>query len=300
MNEKQRKLEVVCRKASSQDTPAVMELTRQIWDGDDYIPEVWQDWLADPCGQLAVAEYLGQVVGLGKLTLLHPGSWWLEGLRVDPAYEGRGVATQLETYLMADWLKHGDGMIRLGTASTRTAVHRLCAHSGFEKVGEFTTFAAAALDGTPSFRPLTGDDVPAAVEFSLAAGSLQFSWGLMDLSWQWTEPAASHLAQAVQRGQAWWWREKKGVLCLIRDIDDKEGGRPVIQLAACRQEDIGELLQDYRRLAGGLGFQKAAWLAPVHAGLFSQLESAGFVREWDMSLWIFARKHPSAGGVLRA
>lgn len=295
MNDRHNRLEVVCRKASPQDTLAVMELTRQIWDGDDYVPEVWQDWLADPQGQLAVAEYQGQVVGLAKLTLLVSGRWWLEGLRVDPAYEGRGVATQIQEYLMGDWLAHGDGIVRLGTASTRTAVHRLCAHYGFEKMGEFSFFSGDSLEGAPSFQPLTAADVSLAVEFAQAAGSLQFSWGLMDLGWQWTEPAAPHFLDAVQRQQAWWWGEKRGVLCLMRDVEDKVEQRPVIQLAACREEDIGEMLVDVRRLTGRLGSKTVAWLAPLHADLLSHLDGAGFAPDSDLSIWIFFREHPAAG-----
>jgi ribosomal protein S18 acetylase RimI-like enzyme len=77
------------------DTPEVMELTRTIWDGEDYVPHVWWEWFLDPRGLLAVAEYGGMVVGLGKLTQLSERDWWMEGLRVHPDFERRGIASHL-------------------------------------------------------------------------------------------------------------------------------------------------------------------------------------------------------------
>jgi hypothetical protein len=32
---------IVCRPALPKDTPDVMELTRTIWEGEDYVPKVW-------------------------------------------------------------------------------------------------------------------------------------------------------------------------------------------------------------------------------------------------------------------
>lgn len=105
----QEKLTVVCRPARQSDTQEVMELTSTIWEGDDYVPKVWQDWLADPEGILAVAEHEDRVIGLGKLTLLAPGEWWLEGLRTHPDFEGHGVASHLHEYLLNFWLQNGKG-----------------------------------------------------------------------------------------------------------------------------------------------------------------------------------------------
>jgi hypothetical protein len=46
---------LVCRPALPKDTPDVIELTRTIWGGEDYVPVVWAEWLEDYEGTLAVA-----------------------------------------------------------------------------------------------------------------------------------------------------------------------------------------------------------------------------------------------------
>jgi GNAT superfamily N-acetyltransferase len=138
-------LPVVCRPARPSDTGDVLELTRTIWDGHDYVPEVWDAWLSDPQGLLAVAEYQGRVLGLGKLTRLSGEDWWLEGLRVHPEYQGRGIASQINDYLLAHWLHTGSGALRLATNSERVQVHHMCQRNRFTKVAEFTWYVAPSL-----------------------------------------------------------------------------------------------------------------------------------------------------------
>ena len=78
----------------------MIQITRQIWEGDDYVPKVWSEWLFDPEGLLAIAEFKGKVVGFGKLTKLSQHDWWLEGLRVHPQFEGNRIASRLHQYLL--------------------------------------------------------------------------------------------------------------------------------------------------------------------------------------------------------
>ena len=124
----------------------MLELSSHIWEGHDYIPFIWQDWLADPNGLLCVVEYGSRIVGFAKLTRLSASQWWLEGLRVHPAYEGRGIASHINDYLLEYWLRHGDGFVRLATSSERVKVHRMCAHRGFVKIGEYSFYGAPVLD----------------------------------------------------------------------------------------------------------------------------------------------------------
>ncbi len=98
---------LVCRPALPADTADVMELTRTIWQGEDYVPAVWAEWLEDCQGWLAVAQYGVHVVGLCKLSRLGAGEWWLQGLRVHPEHEGRGFASRLHDYLMGAWEQAG-------------------------------------------------------------------------------------------------------------------------------------------------------------------------------------------------
>lgn len=296
------KLDLLCRPATAGDTPEMMELTRLIWDGEDYVPLVWAGWLKDPHGRLAVAEiasgeHAGRVVGLGKLTRLGPSDWWLEGLRTHPQFEGRGVASALYGYLMQTWLNAGRGTLRLATSSTRFAIHHLSERSGLIRVGEFSSFQAVpSAPDRQRFRALSLPEAAAALDFARRSPSLALSGGLIDLSWQWMAPDLAQVEAAARRSMAWWWQPAQagdqGLLLLSEDREAQDGSTQ-IELLACPLEAIRPLLDDFRRLAGALGYRQATWAAPLHPVLLPVLQAAGFQRVWDGSVYIFARLHPT-------
>ena len=301
---------LVCRPALPKDTPEVLELTRTIWEGEDYVPHVWPEWLADPGGLLAVAEYGGRVAGLGKITRLGADEWWLEGLRVHPELEGRGIASHLHDYLTGYWERCHSGVIRLATASFRKPVQHLCERSGFRKVGEYTSYAAPALEpppgggSGPAFYALSLADVAEALDFIEQSPQLPGSAGLMDIGWQWAAPSLDYLEEAIQRGQAWWWRrgrrrnQRERRALLLANEDQEEGGEGLflrLQLLACPGEDLNTCLLDFRVLAGASGYAKVTWMAPLDPGLAATLQAAGFHRDWDASLYLYEKVHPTKG-----
>ena len=292
---------LVCRPALPKDTPAVLELSSHIWEGEDYVPRVWQDWLDDPQGLLVVAEYAGRIVAVGKLTRQLAESWWLEGLRVHPDFQGKGVATHVFSYLHDHWLEHGSGVIRLSTVSSNLPVHRMCARLGFTHIVDFTPFRAPALPDfdANAFELLSEAQTDLAVSIAQstqgrpAGQSLWFSRGLMDLGWVWVELNAHHLAKVAQQGRLWAWRGRQGVLSAWPEVDDGPTA-PYLMLAACPIELLPEMLLDYRRLAGQQGYGQAGWNAPLHPDLVSILATTGFSRYWeDGSVFIFEKRHPN-------
>lgn len=290
---------LVCRPALPKDTPEVMELTRTIWHGEDYVPYVWGEWLANPQGLLAVAEYGGQVVGLGKLTKLTEREWWLEGLRVHPDFERRGIASHLNDFLLDYWQRNGAGVLRLVTASNRIPIHRICERTDFQKIGEFTPFVAPTVDlksagqNEISFSLIDESQIEEGTDFILASPMLALSAGLMDLGWQWVPPSPERIRLAIDRQQAYWWSNRRGIL-LISEDDESFFQTSMIRLLACQKEELVEMLQHYRRLAGKLGFMQVGWFAPLQPEVERLLNQAGFQREWDASLFVFEKRHPKS------
>ncbi len=285
---------LVCRPALPQDTSDVMELTRTIWEGEDYVPGAWLGWLQDANGLLAVAQYGPRVVGLGKLSCLAAGEWWMQGLRVDPAYEGRGIASRLHDYILRYWVENGEGVLRLSTASFRASVQHLCYRTGFQKVAEFTPFGAAALLAEGSSFLYVPPEEAAQVFTAVAENEIVLrSRRLMDWGWQWVSLSPERLSEAAQTGRLWRWRggETTATGELVARGDEDENALAA-ELLACQRENLVELLLDFRRLAGALGYSKAAWFAPLGAGLEANLESAGYEREWEASVYVYEKQHP--------
>ena len=278
---------VVCRPALRKDTEEVMELSSHIWDGGDYIPMVWEDWLVDPDGFLGVAEMGGHVVGIFKLTKFTDREWYLEGLRVHPDVQGRGIAAHIHDYVVETWRRMGSGIIRLTTGSYNVKVHQMCERTGFKRISEFKPYRAPCLpEGTNNFTHLNIEEASGAMEFVVNNSTHALSWGLINLGWVYADPQLKHIHEAIGDKHAWWWNGRRGFLSIWEDEEDG-GFEPGIQLVACQAGDLLELLVDYRRLMGEMGYKSAGWVAPNQPEVVSSLKEAGFKQSWDKSLYIF-------------
>jgi len=84
------------RKLTHQDYDDVAEICKDIWEGTDYLPEVFHKWV-DSKGLFlgAVDTDTNKVIGTDKYSILYDGTGWLEGLRTHKDYRGRGIGREL-------------------------------------------------------------------------------------------------------------------------------------------------------------------------------------------------------------
>ena len=280
---------VVCRPALPFDTADVLEFTKFTWDFDsDYIKYVWDDWFADPNGCLAAAEYGGHCVGIAKISLSAPGQWWLQGLRVDPKFQGLRIASHLHDYIDAWWLEHGDGVVRFMTSSIRPKVHHLAEKLGFQKVLEMKELEAPIIEEScEAFQPVKADEIQEALQFALNSPQLKNARGLYDVGWNIICPDETIMTDIQRRGIAFWWRGRDGLLLAWEDWGD-EGG---ISLPACKMKFLPELLHDARRLAAQQGYDVAFWIAPLTDEIMSAAKAAGYTQYREHDNYIYEKRH---------
>ncbi len=277
--------QVVCRRALASDRADVLEFTKFIWDGHDYIRYVWEDWLTDPRGLLAVAEYGGHAVALGKASYVAENQWWLEGLRVDPKYQGLKISSHMFEYLDDWWRQHAGGVIRLMTSSERLQVHHLCARLGYDKVGEVKAYVAPSTIGGPhGFWQVMSSGLDAALRF--ASAHLGYCYGLADFGWKFAAPDHALLEEQCKDGRLW-----QSEIGLVGYWDDEDDGQRIMGLsfAACDPGAITALLSDVRRLAGALGYSSVLWHAPAVEDILRDAEKAGFESEYPGSAYLFGK-----------
>lgn len=282
--------QVVCRPALPSDTEDVLEFTKFIWEGHDYIKYVWRDWLSDPQGVLAAAIYGPHTVGIAKLTLLSAGQWWLEGFRVDPRHQGLKIGSHLHEYLDRWWLEQGAGALRLMTSSERVQVHHLAARTGYAKVGEVWAYRAqASNESQHAFIPVVQADVSAALE--LAAQEFAGPHKLLDLGWRFAAPDQAILSTMAGEGHLYWWREREGLAGFWEDEEDGVRSR-AIGFVACAPGALTSLLADVPRLASQGGYASVLWLAPNDEKIQAAMSAAGFLSEWEHAGFLYEKNHP--------
>lgn len=285
---------VVCRPALPRDFDDVREFCKGIWDGHDYVPFVFRDWLADPHGILAAAEYAGRCVGIAKVTLLSPGQWWLEGFRVDPKLQGLKIGSHIHEYVDEWWLSNGDGIARLMTSAKRVKVHHLCEKLGYVKTAEVSGYHGPAIPDAPtdSFHPVKETDWKAALEFASKSQTLKLT-GLVDMGWRQAVPDETLLREMIAAQKAFWWRDRAGLLLTWDDREDDEKTLGIC-LPACELNALPEFLLEIRHLAAQQTCTDAYWIAPAGASVAAALTSAGYATDWDAAGFIYEKKHPTA------
>jgi GNAT superfamily N-acetyltransferase len=287
---------IVCRPALPLDTPGMLELTRHIWEGEDYVPHTWDDWMADPEGVLAVAEFKARVVGLGKLSKLSEFDWWLEGLRVHPEYEGKGIASRLNDYLLKHWQQRGSGAVRLATISKREPVMYMVKKRGFKLIGEYTTYQTQLSQSrnptsqSAKFHLVESTEIGDVLTWLITPDNVHLDFGVMDLGWQFAPPRYEFIEKYVQDGKIWWWQDQKGLLVMVTKMGENETWAR-IRMLACKREDYLACLLDAHTFAQQQGYGGVTWKAPNIPGIDIELSQADFIQEKNYTLQIYEKNY---------
>lgn len=167
---------ITFRPGQSEDLPLVKELTKDVWGGHDYMPYVWNEWLAQPNNRIYVLEVNGVVAGFFSLELLSSRNgkygWW-QGVRVATPFRRQSLAAKMLEYTIAESRRLGLTRLRYATGEPNTAMHRLGERYGFRYLAPYTFLVGSRLEKAESapagVRPLEPN------EFELAWNFIQAS-----------------------------------------------------------------------------------------------------------------------------
>lgn len=177
---------LIVRAATQADRARVLQISSQIWDGEDYVPELLDDWYADAAGEFVVAALDGEVIGFAHRTWLYAGLAWFEGIRTDPAFQGRGAGRAITDHLIATATRDGAQQIVLSTHIDNKASIHILESYGFKRQASFFFLErasnapiVAAKVGAPGIEALSADEFRGFVATSpaLDLGARWFSRG---------------------------------------------------------------------------------------------------------------------------
>lgn len=87
---------IVYMNITYEDYNDIVDISKDIWDGTDYLPNVFHEWVDDKGFFMgAVDDTKNKVIGTGKYTILYDNSGWLEGLRVHKDYRGQKIGKEI-------------------------------------------------------------------------------------------------------------------------------------------------------------------------------------------------------------
>jgi GNAT superfamily N-acetyltransferase len=146
------------------DRDRVVELTRDVWGGHDYLPHVFDDWVSDAGAAFQALELDGVLVGLQRLRPYASGLLWYEGLRVASTHRRQGLARTMLQSAIAEGREQGFREIRLATGNPAAA--NLFENFGFQRIQDDRWWRGGRVEGGESASipdPSDGEKLWAAV-----------------------------------------------------------------------------------------------------------------------------------------
>lgn len=254
---------LVIRRARASDRDAILAMASRIWGGTDYLPVAWDKWLSDRSGMLLTTTLGGRPVGVSKVTLLAPGEVWLEGLRLDPALQGRGLSRQINrgTFRAAMSLKPRS--IRYATGLSNAASCHLAEVRGFWLVarGRYLVAAAAPARSLAS-RAASTRDLDAVVRFVAASECHRAMSGLYGVSWHFPALDRRRLRRLIAQGRVLVLPRRGRIRAVAVHDRGRIDGEPCLGYADGSDADIARFARDVRAIGARLGEAEVSAMLP--------------------------------------
>jgi len=265
-----------------EDKPRVLEITAHTWGDGDYIPEVWERWLADPKGEFTAAAQDGVVVAIAKLTWQGEGQWWMEGLRVDPERRLKGIGQAMCAYQVALAKKLGGRMARYMTGIRNDGSHRIAERAGFHVLARFVERVADKMDGPVEAVTLASADLDSVWNMLRESDLVAETKGIYVCDWKACEITRERVAEHLGKGELMGVRDEMGRVrawCLVHVEPDWD--RLGMSCLDGKTDGIAALARAMRAHAGVVGKVMVEAMAPPHPRVMEALEAAGYRLEVD-------------------
>jgi len=290
------------RPVTADDRAAIEAIAAQTWDGEDYLPYVFDSWLADKSGLFCAGVVGERVVAVAKLTHMGGDQWWMEGLRVDPAFQGLGLGRIMHHYVVNYSRRYAPGTLRFSTASENHAVIRMAAETAFRQVAAFVAYGAEADPAIPVDRlvRLEPGDIDRAWArlirlpyFEAAQRSLEDGWRFLPLT-------PDRLRERLAAGQVYGWVRPGRMaaltgLAILNEPRGMTGEEPPSRLYVGYADAVPDEFAAFARALRGLaarqeGLERVSWKVLDDPELVARLKAAGYEQRWDMRVLLFARE----------
>jgi ribosomal protein S18 acetylase RimI-like enzyme len=268
---------VTVRQARREDRSAVLGFCLETWSWGDYIPEVYDTWLADSQGRLLVATIDGVPVGLQHVAFVAPGETWLQGLRVDPAFRRRGVARALYASALDLARERGSNLVRLLTAADNTITQPMLIKDGWRVVARVAYLTA---DADAGVGPVPESGVPGEVDalWQLIADSQDFRLleGVFVRSWRGLSLTKGQLATLVAAGEVRVLRRSGRPVAAA--VLEPPGAELAVSGLYGDHQSVARLARLLRAQAASAGAGTVAVLVPDVPEVLAPLTTAGYAR----------------------
>ena len=259
-------------------------MVADVWDGQDYLPEVFDRWVADPGAWFQGAELDGLLVGVQRVRPLGPRLVWYEGLRVASSHRRRGIARAMLGAAVRQAARSGFAEMRLATGNP--AAQALFESAGFRVRLTAGFWEASRVEGgeparipPPSEAAALAERVAADPAFSAYGGIAADFGGAHDLA---VEDLEGLLATGAVRVAA-------GGRALAVTRPSSSGARMRVTFLSGRGGAVRDLLMALRFEADADDLESVSVAAPEDHPARGDLAAVGYDLRPDWRLHIYSK-----------
>uniref|UniRef100_A0A8C9RQ42 N-acetyltransferase 16, like n=1 Tax=Scleropages formosus TaxID=113540 RepID=A0A8C9RQ42_SCLFO len=195
--------------AQPEDYDEVMAISDNIYQGMDYLPYRYKNWMTEPNRVVIIARKEGNVVALQSGILADEGQTIvLEGLRVSPSERGRGIAGIMQRF-MDDYIRQIYPSVRVKRITRKDALGpEILAKFSFlarrvTKLSTETGAGDATLEQKPILVELDREQVKKVLLDPDIASQLDLPGGVIIQDWQPLKPVESNLEILGRKSLTW-------------------------------------------------------------------------------------------------
>jgi hypothetical protein len=278
---------LVVRRARPEDRDAILEISKGLWGGNDYLPGVWDRWEADREGALLTVTLEGRPVGCSKITLLSPGEVWLEGLRLHPNLHGRGLSHQIHSATFREARRLNPRSVRYSTWIGNEASRHIAETHGFWLVALTSwMWGKARESGRLRSRRAEREDIEDLYRYVKSSECYAATSGLMGVGWKFPEISKRRLRRLVSDGLALVYPKsgpvRAAALLDIGTIDDDM----CLGFVNGSEREIALLAEDAARLAALSGREEISAMLP-EGRIAETVLSSGFDASTPMQAVVY-------------
>ncbi len=292
---------LIFRPVHPKDKARILAFTFNTWgdNEDDYIKDVFDEWVADRRGEFTAAVIDGKVVGIAKLTDMGDDEWWFEGLRIDPAYRRLGIASEFNRYHVDLAKRLGGKIVRYMTGDANVGSQTIGARAGFQHILTYTAHLVEASNEFPLPDLLNPDDVPSLANW-IDSPLMRYQHGVYHDAWTAKTLTEAELRRVAAANLVYGLRDENGQLtawALLRpaeydgDSEDGEQRRLRIDHFDGEMSAVTELAQRMRALAASRHRSEISAGISDYPPLVQAVVAAGYTVNPDkFSLWVLELK----------
>jgi GNAT superfamily N-acetyltransferase len=255
-------------------------MSKYIWGGHDYMPLVWDRWLAEKKGALLTVTVDGRAVGTSKVSLLAPGEVWLEGLRLHPDYHGQGLSKRIHRATFREAEKLDPRTVRYSTWIGNEASRRIAEKNGFWQIARTGWMWGKVGRRSPvRGRRAAAGDLDTVVRFVRQSSCYEATNGVAGVGWTFPELTRRRIKHLLSLGRVIVF-PRRGAFRAVAMFDiGKIDDDVCLGFIDGPDDDVTLLAKDLLRIAAETGRKEASAMVPM--GRIADLVHAAGFDEWQ-------------------